>query len=146
MENSPFSMLELKDAYLIDSTMNSDTSAKLFPIEQNISGEDGTHGYRYGIFPCLNELLYKSPQVFSMKHVAKNLEHIYQKNQNYRTESRVHRSMYKRNKINIPQVSRTVGTYVYITWIYVWCGTLHMQDEREKYFRLVQVLKIVADL
>jgi len=30
-----------------------------------------------------------------------------------------------------------MGTYVYITWIYVWCGTLWMQDEREKYFRLV---------
>lgn len=39
-----------------------------------------------------------------------------------------------------------MGTYVYITWIYVWCGTLWMQDDREKYFRLVQVLKVIADL
>lgn len=54
--------------------------------------------------------------------------------------------MFSRHQIKIPQVSRTMGTYVYITWIYIWCGTLWMQDEREKYFRLIQVLKVVADL
>jgi hypothetical protein len=54
--------------------------------------------------------------------------------------------MFKRQKINIPQVHRKEGTYVYITWIYVWCGTLWMQDEREKYFRLKQCLQIIADL
>lgn len=54
--------------------------------------------------------------------------------------------MFKRQKINIPQVSRTEGTYVYITWIYIWCSSLWMQDEREKYFRLMQVLKVIADL
>ncbi len=54
--------------------------------------------------------------------------------------------MFKRQKINIPFVSRVEGTYVYIAWIYVWCGTLWMQDEREKYFRLVQIIKVIADL
>lgn len=38
------------------------------------------------------------------------------------------------------------GTYVYITWIYMWCATLWMQDEREKYFRLMQVLQVIAKL
>ena len=59
-------MQELKDAYLVEAANQADTAPKLFPIESNISGEDGTHGYRYLIFPCLNELLYKSPRVFNI--------------------------------------------------------------------------------
>ena len=54
--------------------------------------------------------------------------------------------MFTKQKINIPQVCRDEGTYVYITWIYMWCATLWMQDEREKFFRLMQVLRVIADL
>ena len=59
IENSPFSMLELKDAYLIEANTN-EYGSKMFPIELNIQGEDNTTGYRYLIFPCLNERLYKN--------------------------------------------------------------------------------------
>lgn len=109
--------------------------------------EDGIEGYRYILFPSMNELLYKSPLIFNMRNIAQNLENLFQTK--YRTDSKIHngqKSIFKRQKITIPQVSRTMGTYVYITWIYIWCGTLWMQDDREKYFRLVQVLKVIADL
>ena len=52
-------MLELKDAYLIEANTN-EYGSKMFPIELNIQGEDNTTGYRYLIFPCLNERLYKN--------------------------------------------------------------------------------------
>jgi hypothetical protein len=67
-------MMELRDAYLIDRNKNPDTVGKFFPIELNISGEYCTEGYRYLIFPCLNELLYKSPKIFNTSHLATNLE------------------------------------------------------------------------
>ena len=69
-------MQELKEAYLIESS-NNESAAKMFPIESNKNGEDGSEGYRYLIFPCLNELLYRSSKVFSMQHVTKNLESIF---------------------------------------------------------------------
>jgi hypothetical protein len=116
---------EIKDAYLLESLSN-ENAARLFPIENNIRGEDGQQGFRYLLFPCLNERLYKHKDVLGHT-LAQNLESKYQTK--YRTESRVaagQRSMFTRHKITIPQVSRTMGTYVYITWIYIWCGTLWM--------------------
>ena len=53
-----FTIQELKDAYFIERTKNAETFPKLYPIEESISGEDGTRGYRYLIFPVLNESLY----------------------------------------------------------------------------------------
>jgi len=53
-----FSILELKEAYLIERSKNTEAFPKLYPIEESISGEDGTRGYRYLIFPVLNETLY----------------------------------------------------------------------------------------
>lgn len=86
MENTRFEFEDLKHAYLLDWMKNQETGAKLFPIEENIQGEDGTKGYRYLIFPCLNENLYKNIKVFNRELVAKNLESIFQTK--YRTESK----------------------------------------------------------
>jgi hypothetical protein len=114
--------------------MNPD-QPKFFPIELNLD-EESTEGYRYLIFPNLNELIYLSPKIFHLENMALNLENKLQTK--YRTESKpAFKSLFQRQKINIPQVSRTEGTYVFITWIYMWCATLWMQDEREKYFRLM---------
>ena len=103
-------------------------------------------GYRYLIFPVLNSLLYESPKIFSIESLPANIDdEALSKN---RTYSKINnfKSVFKRQPINIPYVSRTEGTYVYITWIYMWCATLWMQDEREKYFRLMQVLQVIAKL
>ena len=117
---------------------------KIFPIEIN-RDEDGNEGYRYLLFPVLNPLIYESSKIFHLDSLAANLENKLQKK--YRTESKqAFRSLFQRQKINIPQVSRTEGTYVYITWIYMWCSTLWMQDERERQFRLMQVLQVIAKL
>jgi hypothetical protein len=48
---------EIKDAYLYESNSN-ESFARLFPIEKNMA-EIGTPGFRYLIFPSLNERLYK---------------------------------------------------------------------------------------
>jgi hypothetical protein len=46
---------------------------------------------------------------------------------NGRTESNVqYKSIFEKRKINIPSVIRTEGTYVYLSWIYMWCGTLQL--------------------
>ncbi len=34
-------MMELKDAYFMERNLNSETVAKMFPIEETIQGEDG---------------------------------------------------------------------------------------------------------
>lgn len=60
VEPSQFSIVDLKDAYLMERSLNSEGVAKMFPIEETIQGEDGSRGYRYLIFPCLNEILYKN--------------------------------------------------------------------------------------
>ena len=62
VQNSPLSLQEIKDAYLYD-TYSNENAAKLFPIETNIQGESGTPGFRYLIFPCLNERLYKHKEI-----------------------------------------------------------------------------------
>ncbi|CDW84381.1 UNKNOWN [Stylonychia lemnae] len=136
---SKFSIQELKDSYL----MNPDLP-QLYPLEINLD-EESNSGFRYLIFPILNQRLYESPKVFRIECLAANLER--QLQTNWRTESRPqYKSLFQRQKINIPQVSKFEGTYVHITWIYVWCATLWMQDDREKFFRLMQVLQVVAKL
>lgn len=63
-------MNELREAYYLDCLNTNDSTPKLFPVESNIRGDDGTEGYRYLIFPCLNELLFKSPLIFNMRNIA----------------------------------------------------------------------------
>jgi hypothetical protein len=87
VENSSFTITELRDAYYLDCMYN-DLVPKLFPIEQNILGEDGSEGYRYLIFPCLNEFLFKSPLIFNLRNIAQNLESLFQTK--YRTDSKNH--------------------------------------------------------
>lgn len=65
---SQFSEQELKDSYLLTNTVPS-----LYPIEQN-QDEEGNRGYRYSIFPVLNPLLYESSKIFSIDHLAPDLE------------------------------------------------------------------------
>jgi hypothetical protein len=65
VQNTQFTLNELKDAYLIEQGINNEGVAKFFPIEESIQGEDGSRGYRYLIFPCLNETLYKNEKIFS---------------------------------------------------------------------------------
>lgn len=75
VENTAFTFSELQDAYYLDCMYN-ESAPKLFPMEKN-KNDDGTEGYRYIIFPVMNELLYKSPNVFNMRNIAQNLENLF---------------------------------------------------------------------
>ena len=145
VEDSTFVVGELREAYVVERVKNPETFPKLYPIEESINGEDGKRGYRYLIFPILNETLYLHQKIFSTSHFATNLDKKYQTKYLF-DPKKESGSMFAKQKITIPQVSRIEGTYVYIAWIYVWSCTLWMQDDREKYFRLIQVLKVIADL
>jgi len=81
VQYSQFSEQELKDCYLLTNQMPS-----LYPIEVNLD-EEGNKGYRYCLVPVLNPLLYESPRIFSIEHLAPDLEGKLQKK--YRTESKV---------------------------------------------------------
>jgi hypothetical protein len=67
-----FTIEELKEAYYLEWVGNPETSGKMFPITVNTQGEDGSQGYRYLLFPCLNELLYKNTKVFNKTLIGRN--------------------------------------------------------------------------
>ena len=67
-------MQELKLAYFKERQKKAESFPKLYPIEESISGEDGTRGYRYLIFPVLNQNLYINEKIFDQSHLALNLD------------------------------------------------------------------------
>ena len=77
VEPTKFSLNELLDAYLMLRTSNPDTVPKSFPIKNVISGEDGKCGYRYLVFPALNENLYLKKEIFNIEHLSPSLESKY---------------------------------------------------------------------
>ncbi len=46
---------------------------KLYPIINNLD-QEGNKGYKYSIFPILNENLYENPKIFKLEKLAPDLE------------------------------------------------------------------------
>ena len=46
----------------------------------------------------------------------------------------------------IPANKKDERTFVYLCWIYMWCGTLWQQDKKEQLFRTNQLLQVISKL
>jgi pentatricopeptide repeat protein len=44
----------------------------------------------------------------------------------------------------IPVNRKSERTYVYLCWIYMWCGTLWQQEKKEQLFRTNQLLQVIS--
>jgi len=116
----------------------------LLPIKFS-RNKDNSLKINYLIFPSLNKSIYENIHCLYELDVAPNF--LLEITSQTRSESNMqYKSIFEKKKITIPQVIRTEGTYVYLSWIYMWCATLPLQDPLEKKFRFQQLLKVLNKL
>lgn len=88
-------------------------------------GKDDTRAlrYRYRIVPPFNACL------------MREFEQIGQRDLKEENRKKIAKKEQKYERPLIPSNCKNEKTYVFLCWIYMWCGTLFKQDNKEKLFR-----------
>ena len=65
---------------------------------------------------------------------------------NFKSSKKIVTKTVGRRDTRIPSNFRKERTYVHLCWIYMWCGTFKQQERKEKFFRLNQLIQVIAKL